>query len=147
MESTSPALKSLTGVTGVIGQTATMTMEEELTQAANNLNIFDEICDAVGEFEQLSFETKMRINSIQKFTQQSLILPQSLKMCFGLLKKYLAQEKPDFDQIENIEQDILEEIKISSSLNKEFGKFKGEFFVMNEPIINKDLGSLNLNLV
>lgn len=68
-------------------------------------------------------------------------------MCFGLLKKYLAQEKPDFDQIENIEQDILEEIKVSGALNKEFGKFKGEFFVMNEPIINKDLGSLNLNLV
>lgn len=68
-------------------------------------------------------------------------------MCFGLLKKYLAEAKPDFDQIENIEETILEEIKLSASLNKEFGKFKGEFFVMNEPILNKDLGSLNLGLV
>jgi hypothetical protein len=68
-------------------------------------------------------------------------------MCFGLLKKYLAQEKPDFDQIENIEQEILDSIKLTGNINKEFGKFKGEFFVLNEPILNKDLGALNLNLV
>lgn len=140
-------MKNTTGVSGAVGTSATMTAEEELTQAANNLNIFDEICDAVSEFEELSFVTKKRINGIQKYTQQSLILPQSLKMCFGLLKKYLAQEKPDFDQIENIEQEILDSIKLTGNINKEFGKFKGEFFVLNEPILNKDLGALNLNLV
>ena len=140
-------MKNMTGVSGAVGTSATMTAEEELAQAANNLNIFDEICDAVSEFEELSFVTKKRINGIQKYTQQSLILPQSLKMCFGLLKKYLAQEKPDFDQIENIEQEILDSIKLTGTINKEFGKFKGEFFVLNEPILNKDLGALNLNLV
>ena len=140
-------MKNTTGVSGAVGTSATMTAEEELAQAANNLNTFDEICDAVSEFEELSFVTKKRINGIQKYTQQSLILPQSLKMCFGLLKKYLAQEKPDFDQIENIEQEILDSIKLTGNINKEFGKFKGEFFVLNEPILNKDLGALNLNLV
>lgn len=41
-----------------------MTAEEELAQAANNLNIFDEICDSVAEFEELSFDTKKRINAV-----------------------------------------------------------------------------------
>ena len=38
---------------------------------------------------------------------------------------------------------ISEGIKTSGDCIKEFGKFKGEFFALNEPIMNKDISSLS----
>jgi hypothetical protein len=38
-------------------------------------------------------------------------------------------------------------LKNSASSHKDFSKFKGEFFAINEPIINKDLVQLSLPVV
>ena len=40
------------------------TQEEDLSQAAKDLADFDEMVALVNEFEELSFETRKRINSM-----------------------------------------------------------------------------------
>ena len=60
--------------------------------------------------------------------------------------KGLASAKTDFDQ-ENLEYLLAEAIKESGKCIKEFSKFKGEFYALNEPIINKDISNLSLNFV
>lgn len=44
----------------------------------------------------------------------------------------------DFDS-DSLDQLIAESIKTSGNCIKEFGKFKGEFYALNEPILNKDI--------
>ena len=54
--------------------------------------------------------------------------------------------KNDFDE-DNLEFLLSEAIKSSGNCIKEFVKFKGEFYGLNEPILNKDISNLSLNFV
>jgi hypothetical protein len=54
---------------------------------------------------------------------------------------------PDFDSVDKIEKAINENLKKSSEINQDFGRFKGEFFAINEVIINKDISHLKLSSV
>lgn len=54
--------------------------------------------------------------------------------------------KIDFDS-ENLEFLLSDSIKSSGNCIKEFSKFKGEFYALNEPIINKDISNLSFNFV
>ena len=54
---------------------------------------------------------------------------------------------PDFDSIDQIEKAINENLKKSNEINQDFGRFKGEFFAINEVIINKDISQLKLSSV
>ena len=42
-------------------------------------------------------------------------------------------------ELKEIEKNISSNMKKSNELNKTFGKFKGEFFAINEVIVNKDI--------
>ena len=57
-----------------------------------------------------------------------------------------ATAKTDFDS-ENLEFLLSESIKSSGNCIKEFSKFKGEFYALNEPIINKDISNLSYEFV
>ena len=46
-----------------------------------------------------------------------------------------------------MEKAISDIIKLSGSSNKDFSKFKGEYFSICEPIINKDISLLKISLV
>jgi hypothetical protein len=68
-------------------------------------------------------------------------------MCFQILSKFIAAEKPHFDMKEQMETSISEALHNSAMTNKEFSKFKGEFFAVCDPIVNKDLVTLKLATV
>lgn len=79
-------------------------------------------------------------------------MPPTLRLSFQALSKCWMQdvkspsEKSDFD-LENLEFLLTEAIKASNNCIKEFVKFKGDFYAMNEPILNKDISNLSLNFV
>ena len=52
----------------------------------------------------------------------------------------------DFDS-EDLGSLIAEALQASNECNKEFGKFKGEFFALCEAILSKDTSQLNAVLV
>lgn len=123
------------------------TNEEELSLAAEGMDELEQLSEAVAQFEQLAFETKKRVNALDRLAYKSQLLPPTLRLCFqALLKSAMqvakSQSKIEFDS-ENLEFLISEGIKTSGDCIKEFGKFKGEFFALNEPIMNKDISSLS----
>jgi len=54
---------------------------------------------------------------------------------------------PDFDERDQVEQAINSCMRSAGDSNKDYGRFKGEFFAINEPIINKDLSLIKLSTV
>jgi len=49
--------------------------EDDLNQAATELTDLDELCKVVNDFEESAFNTKKRINLLDKDAQQLNILP------------------------------------------------------------------------
>ena len=68
-----------------------------------------------------------------------------MKLCFQTLSKliYADLKEPGYAELaadlKEIEKQISSNMKQSNELNKAFGKFKGEFFAINELIVNKDM--------
>lgn len=77
-------------------------------------------------------------------TLESDITAQTLTTCYQVINNSLATEKPNFDgeKMNNRLDQMQSRVK---SGNSEYNKFKGEFFAVNEPIINKDTLTLNLD--
>ena len=50
----------------------------------------------------------------------------------------MFEEDPNFD-VEKMEYKIENMLVKVKTTNQEYNKFKGEFFAVNEPVINKDL--------
>lgn len=125
--------------------------EEDFDQVAD-LDELDELSDIVMKFEKTAFETKKRVNSLDRLTYKSQLLPPTLRLCYQALLKSWMQDakgktaKIDFDS-ENLEFLLSDSIKSSGNCIKEFSKFKGEFYALNEPIINKDISNLSFNFV
>ena len=125
--------------------------EEDFDQVAD-LDELDELSDIVMKFEKTAFETKKRVNSLDRLTYKSQLLPPTLRLCYqALLKSWMQDAKSktakiDFDS-ENLEFLLSDSIKSSGICIKEFSKFKGEFYALNEPIINKDISNLSFNFV
>ena len=146
-----PTSSSMAGKTrsmGASGATAKAigTSEDDLTLAAEGMDELEQLSDQVAQFEQLAFETKKRVNALDRLAYKSQLLPPTIRLCFQALIKSCKQDgkqhsKVDFDA-ENLEASILDTIKTSGECIKQFGKFKGEFFALNEPIMNKDISSL-----
>jgi len=61
--------------------------EDELHQAANDLTDMDELYRLVNEFEEEAYNTKKRINLLDKDAQQLNVLPQTLKLCYNSVYK------------------------------------------------------------
>ena len=126
-------------------------LDEEQEENAD-LDELELLSDAVMAFESVAFETKKKVNALDRLTFKSQLLPPTLKLCFQALMKSWMQgakdksAKTDFDS-ENLEAQLADAVKQSSICIKEFSKFKGEFFALNEPIINKDISNLSLTFV
>ena len=75
-----------------------------------------------------AFETKKKINLLDKANQSGSVIPSILKMCFMIVKKLNSKEKPTFDDNEQMEKAITDLLKSSNSSGKDFSKFKGEYF-------------------
>ena len=56
-------------------------------------------------------------------------------------------DKGIYDKSGEMEKQIVTCVKEALEINKEYGKFKGEFFAINEPIANKDNNTLKTNTV
>ena len=65
--------------------------DTELSVAAQALNDFDELCELVQKFELEAFETKKKINLLDKANQSGSVIPSILKMCFTTVKKLYAK--------------------------------------------------------
>lgn len=125
--------------------------EDDLAQSAD-LDELEQLSDFIMKFEHTAFYTKKKVNAIDRITFKSQLLPPTLKLCYqALMQSWMLDtndqnHKPDFDQ-DNLELLVSEAVKQSGICIKEFTKFKGEFYALNEPIINKDISNLSLNFV
>lgn len=77
-------------------------------------------------------------------TLESDITAQTLTTCYQVINGCLATEKPSFDT-EKMNSRLEQMQHRVRGGNSEYNKFKGEFFAVNEPIINKDTLTLNLD--
>lgn len=79
-------------------------------------------------------------------TLESDITAQTLNTCYRVIHQNLGPENPNFDSEKmNDRLDLMLE-RVRNS-NNDYNRFKGEFFSVNEPIINKDVLTLNLDRV
>jgi len=69
-----------------------------------------------------------------------------LKQCYQIVHDFLKSENPDFDQ-ERMEVNLDTIFTQVQKLNMSYGRFKGEFFAVNEPLINKDMLTFKLERV
>lgn len=77
------------GATAVKGMA---TSEEDLTAAVDGMDELELVMDAVAQFEQNSFETKKRINAMDRLAYKSQLLPPTLRLCYQALQKSWKQD-------------------------------------------------------
>ena len=104
--------------------------EEDIPQSSPN--DFDEIFDLVEKFEEKAFQTKKKINALDRGGHQSSMIPQTLKICFQILTKLAVVRTQDIPEFRKLEHEISESMQTTAKSNKEFGKFKGEYFAVCE---------------
>jgi stress response protein SCP2 len=80
----------------------------------------------------------MKINDCDLVTVDSELSMQAMKMQYKIVQGLLFEENPNFD-VEKMEYKIDNLLVKVKTTNQQFNQFKGEFFAVNEPIINKDL--------
>ena len=129
----------------------TGTNEDDLCQAAEGMDEMELLSELVAAFEQTAFETKKRVNALDRMAYTAQLLPPTLRVCFQTLvrsnKQDLKRQTSPDQEAENLEELITQATKASGDCIKDFGKFKGEFFAINEPIANKDISALTTALV
>ena len=62
-----------------------------------------------------------------------------------ILKKLHKKTDSNQEDIQQMTTSISESMKTSLKTNKEFAKFKGEYFSICDPIINKDISLLKIS--
>ena len=127
--------------------TTTLNQEEEINGATQNLDAFEEMCELVQKFEETCYQVKKAINKMEKDTQTNTILGQTLKTCYQRLQKFLQNESPKFNDEERVEGKIHEANREATRTTKEFSKFKGDYFLVSEQVVNKDIGQLKMQAV
>lgn len=124
--------------------TTTLNQEEEINGATQNLDAFEEMCELVQKFEETCYQVKKAINKMEKDTQTNTILGQTLKTCYQRLQKFLQNDSPKFHDEERIEGKIHEANREATRSTKEFSKFKGDYFLVSDQVVNKDLSLLKM---
>lgn len=119
-----------------------------MTSASKDMDDFDDIFDAVTEFEEISNGAKSRINKMEKINQNVNVLPQTLKMCFQIANRHANDGLSSLSgSASSLDQSIQNLIKNSINCARDFNKFKNEYFTLNEPIANKDISTLKLSTI
>ena len=85
------ARKRGTGATGSAVK-AIGANEDDLTLAAEGMDELEQLSDQVAQFEQLAFEAKKRVNSLDRLAYKSQLLPPTIRLCFQALIKSCKQD-------------------------------------------------------
>jgi len=61
------------------------TNEDDLSQAAEGMDEMEVLSELVAAFEQTAFETKKRVNTLDRMAYIAQLLPPTLRVCFQTL--------------------------------------------------------------
>lgn len=116
----------------------------DIKMAVENLKETQQVVGVVDQIESNFLKAKKKINGLDLITLESDITAQTLTTCYQVINSSLGPENPNFDaeKMSTRLDQMLQRVRAS---NNEYNKFKGEFFSVNEPIINKDTLTLNLD--
>ena len=120
--------------------------EQDVTQAVNNLNEIEQLVDLVNVFEENFTQAKKMMNGLCLTSLESDITAQTLNSCYQIINGFMQMENASFDK-ENMQIKIQTAHDKIKTCNFDYSQLKGEFFAVNEPIINKDIFLFKLERV
>jgi hypothetical protein len=131
---------------GTSPRVRTANSEADMKQAVMNMHETQEVNAVIKEFEKNFSGAKKKINECDLVTLESELTVLALKMQYKILQGLIFEENPNFD-VEKMEYKIDNILVKVKTTNQDFNKFKGEFFAVNEPVINKDILVFKLDRV
>lgn len=118
----------------------------DLKQAVMNMHETQEVQQIVNEFESYFYNAKKKVNDCDLVTLESELAAQALSMQYKIVHGLMFEDNPNFDQ-EKMDAKIENILVKVKTVNQEYNRFKGEFFAVNEPVINKDMLVFKLDRV
>ena len=122
------------------------TAEAEVKNAINEMNETAQVIDIVNNIEKNNYESKLKLNSFDVTNLECDVTAQTLSQCYSIVYGILHTENPNFDE-DKMEFQLTEarnKVRVTSS---DYNKFKGEFFAVNEPVLNRDPMNFKLDRV
>jgi hypothetical protein len=118
----------------------------DVKQAVQNLQETQQVASIIDKIELNYGKAKKKINGCDTTTLEADITAQTLNTCYNVVQGHLGQDNPNYDteQMDHRLDQMLQKVRTS---NTDYNRFKGEFFSVNEPIINKDILTLSLDRV
>jgi hypothetical protein len=75
--------RSIIGIKASVSSVGTN--EDDLCQAAEGMDEMEVLSELVAAFEQTAFETKKRVNTLDRMAYTAQLLPPTLRVCFQTL--------------------------------------------------------------
>ena len=120
--------------------------ESDLKAAMKDMNEMAQVHDELSIFEKNFSNGKKKINNCDILTLEADLSSKALNIQYELVNELLAEDDPNFDA-EKMDSKISKITAKIKQSNQGYEKFKGEFLAVNEPVINKDINLIKLDMI
>lgn len=138
-----------------IRQTTTQEFEEDLSDCDEDLDVkrvevdfkeTKEILKLAKEYEAVFNSSKQEINVLDKLGIRSVVVVRVHRQSYSIIKENVYKTDPNFDT-EMIGENIHNLKKSSQDALDQLSRLKGEYFCVNDTVINKDINTFKLDQI